>query len=705
MDTLSTLNDFLSISNLKSLIDDVEHFINTNDDIDVQNSVKNMKKFVFDVMNTIYKDDRIKNMNLKQINEKTLRISKAMLSQLSKKTVSPTSSQFGISDESNRLINDSIIPAPTHKDKDVVAKMDLFIQERDKENSIHKISSTEKTEEFNNNQTIHSDEPMKEEDFVTNLEHFQQQRDDFNAKLIKTQPQKTIDFNTVEIKDTITNEIPIENDYNENIFLQNMSPNLIISDPNSNSDSNIIKTEVNKICIDFDAANSFDRTLDVQVSSNDSSSFHPKDFYNENTNINDIMNSRVMVQSGGSSAEIAQAFIDANGKKSSIKKITKTNYVLINSYDRNWIDDKFRYKYSIKFNNQQDTISQTPYFENNPTIPFTKSINNDGIVNTMGWIDKFGVEHDPYDSSNDPGEIIGYEDVHVLTDQDSNLSKFKDISSIKITNVTIPIEFFFQHVNSVNVNVVRDHTFNFNFPYILLHIDEFTDIYDGTDNTIRTCFCQLQYDNHFKCPNGRGYIILKPVQNESKDFYPTPLVSMPTLNISFTKPNGELLNSNKDGVKILAIQSTQTYYLRVTTTTFFTKDNFMIGDVIRFKNFTLFKILSSFDETNLSSFNDFINRLEGHEIAQIGEPNNDGYYNSFNIFAPGYFDDVQGKYIIDNTLVTTLTEFNNTISEKNIINDLSDYDNGYIINMSLQNSISMIIDTKEVDPGALLNDD
>ena len=131
----------------------------------------------------------------------------------------------------------------------------------------------------------------------------------------------------------------------------------------------------------------------------------------------------------------------------------------------------------------------------------------------------------------------------------------------------------------------------------------------------------------------------------------------------------------------------------------------MIGDVIRFKNFTLFKILSSFDETNLSSFNDFINRLEGHEIAQIGEPNNDGYYNSFNIFAPGYFDDVQGKYIIDNTLVTTLTEFNNTISEKNIINDLSDYDNGYIINMSLQNSISMIIDTKEVDPGALLNDD
>ena len=50
MDTLSTLNDFLSISNLKSLIDDVEHFINTNDDIDVQNSVKNMKKFVFDTM-------------------------------------------------------------------------------------------------------------------------------------------------------------------------------------------------------------------------------------------------------------------------------------------------------------------------------------------------------------------------------------------------------------------------------------------------------------------------------------------------------------------------------------------------------------------------------------------------------------------------------------------------------------------------------
>ena len=169
------------------------------------------------------------------------------------------------------------------------------------------------------------------------------------------------------------------------------------------------------------------------------------------------------------------------------------------------------------------------------------------------------------------------------------------------------------------------------------------------------------------------------------------------MTISLTKPNGELLNYNTDGIKILAIQSIQTYYLKVTTTTFFNRDSFMIGDFVRFQNYQLFKINSSLNDKDISQVNAFINRSEGHEIYQIGDPNNDGYYNSFNIFAPGSFNDHIGKFNVETTLVNTLTEFNDIISSKNIINDTSTYDNGYLLNMSLQNSISMVVETKVVD--------
>ena len=110
-----------------------------------------------------------------------------------------------------------------------------------------------------------------------------------------------------------------------------------------------------------------------------------------------------------------------------------------------------------------------------------------------------------------------------------------------------------------------DYNYNFNFPYILCYIDEFQDIYDGTDNIIRKTFCQLQYHDYMKTPNGRGYVIFKPVQEEKKIFYPSYLSSLPTLNISLRKPNGELLDKSEDGLTVFHIAPEQNYYLKIRT--------------------------------------------------------------------------------------------------------------------------------------------
>ena len=84
MNKLSILNDYLSVSNLKSLLNDVNSHI--SDKKINTDSVQNVKKFIFDVMNTIHQDERIKNMNLNDINNKTIIICKKLLDDISKKT-------------------------------------------------------------------------------------------------------------------------------------------------------------------------------------------------------------------------------------------------------------------------------------------------------------------------------------------------------------------------------------------------------------------------------------------------------------------------------------------------------------------------------------------------------------------------------------------------------------------------------------------
>jgi hypothetical protein len=394
-------------------------------------------------------------------------------------------------------------------------------------------------------------------------------------------------------------------------------------------------------------------------------------------------------------------------------------YILINSYDRNWISDKYRYQYKVKFSYSSNEIVKIPFYENNPTVPYTKTEKKNGIKNDFGWVDKSGVFYNAYDITqpltnniDTDGKMIplGYEDIEIVVDQDASMiGTFKDIYSISIKNVTIPTDIYQQFVNSSDDQ--HNYNYNYNFPYILCNIDEFQDVYDGTDDTIRKTFCQLQYDNFLKTPNGRGYIILKPVQNEVKIFYPNTLSSLPTLNLSLTKPNGELLNQSEDGQAILNISVYQTYYLKITTKTYFDKNAFYKGDYVRIKNCNIYQINSDISNDNVSYFNTFINRKEGHVVYESGEPNENGYYNSFYINGPGVFDNVQGRFVVNQPVLNTLSQFNQYLIDNEFFqgNDetpsLSDsYENGYILNMSLQNSVSITVEMYKPDSIVMIHD-
>ncbi len=264
---------------------------------------------------------------------------------------------------------------------------------------------------------------------------------------------------------------------------------------------------------------------------------------------------------------------------------------------------------------------------------------------------------------------------------------YKNIRNIEIGKVIIPEEI------SENVNILNysnktqfNYEFSFSFPYLILRIDEFNDVYDGTNDNIRKSFCKLLYHRHYKAPNGRGYVILKPFQKEKKTFYPSPLSSLNRLTISILKPNGFLLNNSSDSYKIFKVDydAFNPHFYTIVTDVFFDKNEFYVGDMVVFKKFN---ITSNTYNIQAKTITDFINRPEGHEITQIGTTNNNGFYRSFYISAIGTFDKILGKFDVDMNCVECINEYNNTINY-NTFNGT----NGSILNYSLQNTIGMSLD-------------
>lgn len=393
-------------------------------------------------------------------------------------------------------------------------------------------------------------------------------------------------------------------------------------------------------------------------------------------------------------------------------------YLMINSADRNWLVDTLRYKYKVRFTNSGMPPLRVPIYENNPTVPFTMSESYNGIPNEMGF--KYnGTFYPAYNDALPKGETIGQEELTNLTERNAHItSNFTNIVSLRVTNVTVPTEIINATIGITNINMQEGTPFEFAHPYVLLQIEELQNVYEGTNESIRRSFCQLQYDRYFKTPNGRGYVILKPVQEERKTFRPAPLSSLPNMSISLIKPNGDLVNDSFDGLEIVDIRR-DNLYIRVTTHKFFKKDDIFVGDTIVFKKVQLFvtysdssvivdgETLPPQSDEYISKFNDFINRTKGHSVISVGDPTIGGMYNSFCVRGPlgvDYDTGLLGETEFGSEAFRVMDELGNfarrvdfslsQISSSDRDSYTNSYRNGQLINLSLQNTISMILETK-----------
>jgi hypothetical protein len=645
------MSEFSTVDNMKKLIKIMNSVIKDKYNFDIATSDVNIKEVFFTIMKKINNDPANRTLTLTDKNKLTLKIVQEIIKTKINLQTSQTTRDSEVYPDRKPVYNNRHV-SNVCENSDVSEQM-KYIENARKSENVKEVKQLGDV-----NETIY-DHSYNNDEFKDKMIELECSREDMNSKLKEMYPLRDEQTNFVEKRNIdisdILNKNPEDVDPTE-FFKQNNQINL-----DKSIDHNAVPPTYKNLAM---------------------STLIPKEDFHHS-------------------------------------KLEK-KYILINSYDRNWISDKFRYKYKVKFSYSSNEIVKIPFYENNPTVPYTKTEKTNGIKNVFGWVDNNGIFYNAFDPAQPltsnydiDGKMVplGYEDIEIVVDQDASMiGTFKDIYSISIKNVTIPTDIYDRFVNN-NTDNQHHFNYNFNFPYILCNIDEFQDVYDGTDDTIRKTFCQLQYDNFLQTPNGRGYIILKPVQNEMKIFYPNTLSTLPTLNLSLTKPNGELLNQAEDGQAIFNLSVYQTYYIKITTKTYVDKNAFYKGDYVKIKNSKIYQINNDISKEHILEFNNFINRKEGHKVYESGEPNDNGYYNSFYINGPGAFDNVQGRFVVDQPLMDTLSLFNQYLIDNDFFQNNADgsslsdsYENGYILNMSLQNSVSITVEMYKPDSIMMIHD-
>jgi hypothetical protein len=303
------------------------------------------------------------------------------------------------------------------------------------------------------------------------------------------------------------------------------------------------------------------------------------------------------------------------------------------------------------------------------------------------------------------------------------LKSLKNIRSIEIKDVYIPN--FYLDVNTIhglvndsiitnseiaNSNIIRFPRLS-DLPYIVLRIKELGSTLQGTNPVLNQATCMLTLDTYYdKTTNTSGRYEYKTdstfvsVGNNSnsvlsetdkrvlrfknnnkiqKIYYPTPQSKLGDLQIEFFDHLGVPLQFQTDYLSLQSVDITGGNKLKLTFSTFFSPEEFGVGDLINIRNARVT------NGTNLS-LEQYLNKKEGHVIIGVDDASvsNTSLFQSIHIAFP---------YTIN--LSTGLTT-KNTLNVSGTIT----MNQGTLINQSLQHSITLLVNTEEYNYGSQVAD-
>ena len=281
---------------------------------------------------------------------------------------------------------------------------------------------------------------------------------------------------------------------------------------------------------------------------------------------------------------------------------------------------------------------------------------------------------------------------------------YHDITWIEATRIVLPMEIVSATGSVIMPKGYYNIEYSFAFPYLVLLLDDFDGVMDGTNELLRRAFCVFVYDKDYKAPNGRGYVMLKPAQCERKTFH-TPRSSLRDLSVSLVRPNGVLFNSSQDDISTshLQYEPQNRLYIKVVCDQFFDRNDIWPGDMVRISGFAMELApgaeASALVVAGVTELVEFVNRGEGQEVVQLGATNDQGFVNAFYVLAPAQFDTANGAVLVDPGPIAAIAALGAGAGDPTAVTAVTAP--GRLMNMSLQAVITMRLGCMSAVPGAL----
>lgn len=359
-------------------------------------------------------------------------------------------------------------------------------------------------------------------------------------------------------------------------------------------------------------------------------------------------------------------YLQQNQYKTQPKFYEKSNYIIINSIDRDWLNgpiENNRYNFNIKFGNRESGALIKKLYRNVTSVELVNCfLPNDNVLipfDTRPYID-----------------VLSY--------------PYLVLKIPELTNV-------FSGTNNSTDNAFSIIIYDKKHDSKVLSSDFVSSMVNGSPNT--------QFYNEYN----KSYYKYIPAYFEKKEFYNQPLATLTSMTINIVNPNNENINVMPDVLSIADVaytntlsniienttfeyDSTNSYpndaerddrrYIRIETSSPFSSKLYRLGDNIKIRGITT---TNSADDALVS----YLNRDEGHYIINFDRTNytkgqNQGFTSNIYISPPG---SLNNDYELDaNTYINSIDD-----------DTKMSFINAKLINTNLQTHYLFKINTREAD--------
>jgi hypothetical protein len=271
-------------------------------------------------------------------------------------------------------------------------------------------------------------------------------------------------------------------------------------------------------------------------------------------------------------------------KNDDIKYEINKIQVLVDTTNRDWVNSyKSVFDFQVRFNASETSVEDI-------RTTYLKHVTN-----------KHGTDITIYDEKS---ELKTFQGSNALSIPIS----IKNIKTLYLEKMIIPNrKVYLEEGNYANL---------LDFPLLSIYIEEFSNIVYGSNSNLNNSFANMTALSsiYIGTPTLQNFIELKNITGIPKIFKPVPLNTLNTLTIKIKDNMGNQLKFRDEQLEIEKIEYDNSSsdpivsnnYLKITTTTYFSRLDYLEEDIIIFKNIKL-------DTTNLTLIN-YLERESGHNI-------------------------------------------------------------------------------------------